>query len=180
VDSAFLVGILKLLRKPLLEKSAQTTRKLLGKPSKEDKQRLERYVRRLDERRVFYVDYNVEVVEACIGSLSSIKDHTEEVLAEVEHPGARAAIGAILDAIRMFLDKWSNFHTPRHHWDWDFERPGRRRTGGDLAHFFEDLGELRGVVRLMVVALRELHSNVDAPNLLSRSNANGTGGDLDL
>lgn len=39
-----------------------------GEPTKEDRERLVRYCRRLDERRVFSAPFNSEVEESCVGS----------------------------------------------------------------------------------------------------------------
>lgn len=167
MDATSVLALLKLIRQPLIDGASKTARKVTGKPSSDDKRRLLEYVRLLDERRVFYADYNSEVAECCLASLSSFKDRTEEVLSKVEHPGARAALGAILDALRQFLDKWAGFHTPHGHWGWDFPRAaGDYASRRGLAGFFEDLGELRGVMKLLVVSLQVLHPKIEAPNLL--------------
>ena len=136
-------------------------------PSKQDRQTLIAYTRRLDERRAFYAPYNVEVVECCLASLSTMKDATEEALAKLDHDASRAAVGAILDQSRSFLDKWHGFQTPHEfrsrHRPVDFaERHGDRRQE---AEFFEDLGELRVAVRLMVEMISELEPRAQAPNL---------------
>ena len=51
-----------------------------GKPTKKDRERLRKYARRLDERRVFSARFDVEVVEACVVSVSSVAEFTDEVL----------------------------------------------------------------------------------------------------
>ncbi len=71
-----------------------------GKPSKAERERLVCYVAYLDERRVFFRQYNSEVVEACVGAIDAVKDYTNKALAELKHPQARAALGVILDATR--------------------------------------------------------------------------------
>ena len=146
--------------------------RLRGKLTKADRTNLLRYVRRLDERRVFFHPYGVEVVEVCVGSLDQVKEFTDEIRAAVEHEGARAALGAILDATRTFLDTWKGFRTPRDTpWEHDVlgARSRREHTepGRKLQRFFEDLGELRGVVKLMLALLQEIDPKLVAPNLAS-------------
>jgi hypothetical protein len=163
-------GILKIIAGllPLVPTLRDEVAKRRGHLTKSDKSGLAKYVQRLNERRVFYFPYNCEVVESCLGSLRFVKDFTEETLAEIEHPPAKAALGVILDAIRKFLDKWSNFSS-RHPWD-DFDRfhPHRGHDPNDaqtFPHFFEDLGELRANVTLMISLLHDLDSKIEAPNL---------------
>jgi hypothetical protein len=144
----------------------------LKAPTKQDRERIVNYVRRLEERRVFSAHFNSEVVEVCIGSLSQVKDFTDETLAQVDHPGARAALGAIIDQVRLFLDAWSRFKTARIDWDDYPRRPDpfveRNLRGGQLAAFFQDLGELRSKMRLLVSILIQLAPKAAAPNLLGQ------------
>jgi hypothetical protein len=49
------------------------------------------FARRLDERRVFSAPFDSEIVESCLYSLESFKATTEDYLAKLDHPGARAA-----------------------------------------------------------------------------------------
>ena len=150
--------------------------RLRGKLTRSDREKLLKYVRRLDERRVFFHPYGIEVVEACVGSLDQVKEFTDEIRASIEHEGARAAIGAILDATRTFVERWKGFSTPRKPpSEHDAFRPRNPRGGSDhgrtLETFFEDLGELRGVVRLMLALLQEIDPKLMAPNLLPPSSA---------
>jgi hypothetical protein len=131
-----------------------------GKPSKEDREKLIGYCRRMDERRVFRADYRVEELMACLSSLSQVKEFTDEILAEVSHPGAQAFLGAILDAIRRFLDEWER---QRDHGDrWGGIGHGFRRD-----EFFQDLGELRGKVKIFISMLIELEPDAKASRLLA-------------
>jgi len=139
-------------------------RKWKGRPNAADRERLVAYGRRLDERRVFFVSYNVEVVESCVGSLDEVRRFTDEVLSETKHEGARAVLGAILDVTRQFNDRWHGTRTP-HDWDHDGHRHSHAGNGG-LANFFEDLGELRAKVRILAAALAEIEPDVSAPTLL--------------
>ena len=148
--------------------------RLRGKLTKSDRTNLLKYVRRLDERRVFFRPYGVEVVEVCVASLDQVKQLTDEIRAAVEHDGARAALGAILDATRIFVDTWTGFRTPRDT-PWEHgafgprSRPDNSGRGRTLETFFEDLGELRGVVKLMLALLQEIDPKLVAPNLASPS-----------
>ena len=141
-------------------------RKAMGKPSQIESECLIQYVRRLDERRVLYHPYNVEVIECCVSSLDEARRFTDETLAKVESPGARAALGAILDRVRAFLDRWHGARTPR---DW-WSHGGLHReaiSGGDgLDEFFQDLGELRGTMTAMLELLKLVEPRIKAPNLL--------------
>lgn len=150
-------------------------RKWKGRPTPTERSLLAAYARRLDERRVFSAPFNVEIVELCLGSLNEVRRLTDEVLAEVEHPGARAMIGAILDATRHSHDKWHWFRTPDYleRWRHRADTIGRHPGEADLAGFFEDLGELRGTLRLVVGALAEIEPDVKAPNLLQREDSAG-------
>jgi hypothetical protein len=140
-----------------------------GKLPRSDRALLAKYVRRLDERRVFYHPYDSEVVEACVASLDTVKEFTDETLASLEHQGAKAALGAILDSARAFVDRWKSARTPDfHHLVGDLfdRRVGRSHAAEVLMQkFFEDLGELRGAVKLMVLMLHEIDSILSAPNL---------------
>lgn len=120
---------------------------------------------------MFYAPYNSEVVEACIGSLSSFKSITEDYLAKLEHPGAQAALGAILASTRRFLDKWHGFTTrdlgehwepfsPRHH--------GRDRSACE-ADFIQDLGQLRAGVRILVLFPVEIEPKVATPSIVEQA-----------
>src|SRR5450759_751226 len=84
--------------------------KARGKPTKAESECLIAYVRRLDERRVLYHPYHLEVVESCVGSLDEVRRFTDETLAKIENPAARAALGAILDRSRAFVDRWRGVH----------------------------------------------------------------------
>jgi hypothetical protein len=141
--------------------------------TKGDRELIVKYCRRLDERRVFSAPFSGEVVEVCVGSLSDVKDFTDETLAEVDHAGARAALGAIIDQIRCFLDSWGGFKTARIDWDFYPRRhdplTDRRLGGQQLADFFQDLGELRSKMRLLVSILVELAPKASAPRWAGRS-----------
>jgi hypothetical protein len=138
-----------------------------GQPSKEDRERLVRYCRRLDERRVFSAPFNVEVEEICISSLRQVKDYTDEALAELEHPTARAAVGAILDETRKFLDTWHDYRGPRR-WVPEHRWGAHEHEGDRQRDFFQDLGELRGKMKVLVGMLTELAPNATAPKLLGK------------
>lgn len=141
-------------------------RKAQGKPTKAESDCLIAYVRRLDERRVLYHPYNVEVVESCVGSLDEVRRFTDETLAKIESPAARAALGAILDRSRAFVDRWHGVHGPRDWWDYGSPHRGPGSRGDGMAEFFQDLGELRGTMRDMLQLLKLLEPKIDAPNLL--------------
>ena len=157
----------------LLIKAVPTVRdeisKARGKPTKAESECLIAYVRRLDERRVLYHPFNVEVVESCVGSLDEVRRFTDETLAKIESPAARAALGAILDQSRAFVDRW---HGARTHLDWwnhgghhrGMISSGHREDG--LDEFFQDLGELRGTMKEMLALLKLLEPKIKAPNLL--------------
>lgn len=131
-----------------------------GKPSKNERELLVRYTRRLDERRVFRVPLDVEVAESCVWSLSEVKKYTDEALAELEHPAARAALGAILDVLRGFLDEWHGRQRPD-----PFGWASRGREG-EVSAFYEDLGELRGKMRQLVTLIAALEPRATCPQLL--------------
>lgn len=90
-----LFGLLKLA--PAVQSGL---RRWKGRPTVAERALLAAWARRLDERRVFYRDYDSEVVEAWLGSLEHVRDFTDETLGKVEHAGARAMLGAILDVVR--------------------------------------------------------------------------------
>jgi len=140
--------------------------KTRGKPTKAESQDLIAYVRRLDERRVLFFPYGLEVVESCVASLDEVRRFTDETLAKIENPTARAALGSILDRSRAFVDRWHGIHATRDWWDHgDFHGgPTAHRDG--MADFFQDLGELRGAMREMVQLLKLLEPKVEAANLL--------------
>jgi hypothetical protein len=137
-----------------------------GKLGAEDRKRLVAYCRRIDERRVFSTDYGSEVVECCVSSLSQVKEFTDATLAEVEHPAAQAVLGAILDSVRAFLDRWGAYHTPR--FGWDRPRPPGLRDADEMPEFFADLGELRSKMGLYVGMLTVMEPKAKAPKLLDR------------
>jgi len=103
-------------------------RRWKGRPTVAERALLAEWARRLDERRVFFADYDIEVVESCLASLEHVRTFTDETLAKVEHAGARAVLGAILDLVRQIGDKWHGFQTPRFG-DWPDRFP--RRHPGD-------------------------------------------------
>jgi hypothetical protein len=144
-------------------------RKTYGKPTKAETHRLIAYARRLDERRVFYFPYDVECEVMCISSLDEVRRFTDETLAEMGNEGARAALGAILDHLRAYLDKWSAARMPRDHWDrrrfFRGMAPGDHSDDG-IDSFFQDLGELRSTMKQMLELLRLIEPKIKAPNLL--------------
>jgi hypothetical protein len=131
-----------------------------GKPKKAERELLVRYLRRLDERRVFSAPFNVEVVELCIGSLRDVIRITDDALADLAHPAARAIVGSVLDCTRQFLDDWGAFQTPRR-----WEMPRSARDDEEFPEFFKDLGELRGRVKILVAMLTELEPRATAATL---------------
>jgi len=124
------------------------------------------YVRRLDERRVLFHPYHMEVLESCVGSLDEVRHFTDEALAQIENPAARAALGAILDRSRAFVDRWRGSHGLRDPWDHGGFHRGPGSQGESMAEFFQDLGELRGTMRDMLELLKLLEPKIEAPNLL--------------
>jgi hypothetical protein len=152
-------------------------RKKLGKATKAESERLIVYARRLDERRVFYFPYDMESEALCISSLDEVRQFTDATLADMENEAARAALGAILDHLRAFLDQWSGARMPRARRDHPrFYRgpaPSDNREGGigGIDQFFQDLGELRSTMKEMLALLRLVEPKVAAPNLLPESGA---------
>jgi hypothetical protein len=138
-----------------------------GRPTKTERERLVEYCRRLDERRVFSAPFYDEVEISCIGSLEQIKDFTDEALSKMKHPAARAALGAILDQVRRFLDTWRNPRQRRPfalHGHWHDRGDGQQRM-----EFFQDLGELRANMKLLVGIVAELAPGADAPKLFGHA-----------
>lgn len=133
------------------------------KPKKPDRDEVVKYCRLLEERRVFHVPMSIEVFEACIGSLRYVADRTGEYQAKLDDEVTAAVLGAVLDALRDFLDRWENharrsdrMHLPR--WAPEMDE--------DSAAFFQDLGELRGKVRLLLSLLRPLDKRLKGLRLL--------------
>lgn len=149
-------------------------RKKLGKATKAESERLIVYARRLDERRVFYFPYDMESEALCISSLDEVRQFTDATLADIENEAARAAMGAILDHLRAFLDQWSGARMPRARWDrprfYRGPAPSDNREDG-IDQFFQDLGELRSTMKEMLALLRLVEPKVAAPNLLQESGA---------
>jgi hypothetical protein len=140
--------------------------KYRGKPTAADQKTLVQFCRMINERRVFYAPFHMEVVEGCTGSLSHVKDETEKTLAAISHPGAEAVLGAFLDDLRRFLDKWSGKSTPRGlHFDTGRHPGGEpwRDREADLAEFFTDLGRLRERASLWFGALAQIDAKVIVP-----------------
>lgn len=146
-------------------------RRVRKKPTAAEAKLLIEFARRLDERRVFSAPFDAEIVESCLSSLDSFKAITEDYLAKIEHPGARAALGAMLTSLRRFIDKWHGF-TTRRIWDgpFPFDAPRfreERRTG---AEFFQDLGSVRAEIRLLVELLVDIEPKVSVPSISPRRN----------
>jgi hypothetical protein len=133
-----------------------------GKPSKKEREALKRYCRRLDERRVFSAPFNSEVVECCVASVSQVKEYTDETLANLDHPATRAVLGAIMDVLRGFLDEWHGRRTPPDPFGWA-SRGGRNEIGA----FYEDLGELRSKMKMLIGLISELEPAATCPKLLA-------------
>ena len=102
-SSALLSAIMKLAS--ALPAVCDQVNRLRRKLTRADRDRLAKYVHRINERRVFHHPYNSEVIEACVGSLDQVKQFTDETLASLENEEAKAALGAILDATRTFVDR---------------------------------------------------------------------------
>jgi len=122
-----------------------------------------RFARRLEERRVFTATMNSEVIECCMGSISSAADFAEEALSAVDDARARAVIGAIRDHLRDFRDRHYGARTPdrwnrRHEPWWD-------AGDGDVMTFFTDLGGLRENVRSLLALLADIEPRI-RPNTL--------------
>jgi hypothetical protein len=155
-DATLIIRLLKLIP-PAYDKFQEFS----GRPSRADGQLVKAFVRRLDERRVFYAPFHSECVEMVVGSLQRVVDDSLATHASLTHGLSQAAVGLVLDATRKFLDRWSRATTP----------PQRGRFPAwfdeETARFFEDLGELRGQVRTAVELLREFSDPaLQAPSLL--------------
>jgi hypothetical protein len=140
--------------------------KYKGKPTDDDRKILVQFARVINERRVFHASFHMEVVEACLGSLGYVKDETEKVIASISHPAAEAVLGAFLDDLRAFLDKWHGKSTPRTlHLDGrprSQDDPWRDREA-DLPAFFSDLGQLRERANVWFGALKQVEPKVAVP-----------------
>jgi hypothetical protein len=117
------------------------------KPLADDTKTIRAYVKRLDERRVFYVPLHAERANFVVGSLREVKNITEEAEGNLEHPGLDAALGGIVDHLRKFLDTWG---------DEPFVGRGDDRDPRNIA-FLVALGELR----VKVIAHLELIKMID-------------------
>jgi hypothetical protein len=142
-------------------------RRVRKKPTAAEAKLLVEFARRLDERRVFSARFDSEIVECCLSSLDSFKSITEDYLAKLEHPGARAALGAMLTSLRRFIDTWHGFAT-RRIWDgpFPFDRPRFRDEGRTGADFFQDLGSLRAEIRLLIDLLVDIEPKVSVPSII--------------
>jgi len=140
--------------------------KARGKPTKVESQDLIAYVRRLDERRVLFFPYGLEVVESCVASLDELRRFTDETLAKIENPTARAALGSILDRSRAFVDRWHGIHATPDWWEHGGFHGGPTAHRDGMADFFQDLGELRSTMKQMLELLRLIEPKIKAPNLL--------------
>lgn len=141
-----------------------------GRPTKADQEALVAYCRRLDERRVFSAPFNIEVEEVCVSSVNGVKDVTEDVLSKLKHPAAQAALGAILDELRRFLDRWYGYRGPERFPLHRRGDPGFHRDDDGLQQqmeFFKDLGELRGRMKVFVGMIIELAPKAVAPTLIA-------------
>lgn len=138
-----------------------------NRPSPEESTSLKQYVRTLENRRVLSVTYNVEVIECCNASLSTLLEITEQTLVRLDHAHARLVLETIQDATRRFLDRWRGLRT-REHDGFPWEPPDRpwHMRGEAHAMYFLDLGELRSIVRQMVRALQTIEPGVEASTLL--------------
>jgi hypothetical protein len=105
--------------------------------------------------------------------LAQVKEYTDEALGELEHSGARAALGAILDVLRKFLDEWHGRRPLPDAFEWR-----SRGRDDELSAFYEDLGELRGNMRILVELITALEPSATCPRLL-RSGARGLDNDRD-
>jgi len=161
-DHISLSVILKLLG--LIPKIGEQAQQWVGHASTEDQERLVQYCRLVDNRRVFSAPFNVEVVESCVASLVDVKRYTEEALSKLEHGTAQACLGGILDHTRTFIDKWHGYRGQRH-WG-PFPGHGSGGPGEDDRAFFQDLGELRGRMKILIGLLTELAPSATAPQLL--------------
>jgi len=165
-SSAILGTILRLAG--MVPAAGDQLNRVRGKLTRSDLATLAKYVKRVDERRVFFHPYDSEVIEACVGSLDQVKNFTEETLASVKHEGAKAALGGILDATRAFVDRWHGARTPKGpRWDLPLDRWSDHESRQDrtMEQFFADLGELRGAVKLMLALLQEIEPKIVTPNL---------------
>jgi hypothetical protein len=157
-----LFQVFRLLKGPA-GKAAATAR---GKPSSGERAALVEFSKFLDERRVFFADYQAEVIVACVYSLGQIKTQTEATLAKLEHPAARALIGAILDRVRLSLDRWHGFDPTGRYDTRLLARPHHETEAQQLATFFEDLGDLRRCVLTLMETLQEtVESTIVIDNL---------------
>jgi hypothetical protein len=66
--------------------------------------------------------------------------------------------------LRHFLDVWGGYQTPRY--PRDLFPLSYHRQGKEFAGFFQDLGELRARMRLLIGLLEELEPRAQAPRLL--------------
>ena len=126
-----------------------------NKPSPEDAKEIVAYCKHIDERRVFFFSSGDEQIGSCLWSLNEVRQATIETKAKIEHPGIAAFLGAALDAVRAFLDKWVGFGT---------DRRDRRHLDSEHA-FFADLGDLRSKMRTYVAMFATFAPKAKAPNL---------------
>lgn len=129
---------------------------------------LSRLVFRPVENSVVCVPFRDEIAESCPASLSQVKEFTDDTLARLSHPTAQAALGAILDVVRSFLDTWEGTRTPHEPFE---RRPDHLHSHreADFALFLQDFGALREKMRVLVGMLELLEPKATAPRLLEDS-----------
>jgi hypothetical protein len=140
------MGLVPAVRKKL----TKLVEKIQAQPGAADRKRLVEFCELLNQRRVFYANYNSEVVELCTGSLKMLQDETTKRIAALEHPGARAMLEAVQDHLRVFIDRRGDF------------RLGHRGPGPELTEFFLDLGTLRERVRICTEGIALMAPNANA------------------
>jgi hypothetical protein len=129
------------------------------KPPKPEVVTARRVLAYLEDRRVLYNPYHLEVADQCIQSVLDIRRFLTDVVGQLDDNSKLAEhLRAIRAACRAFLDK--NAHGSRRilHASW----PGPFESS-----FFTALGELRSAIGVHVAAIAVMHGLDVEPNLAS-------------
>jgi hypothetical protein len=135
-------------------------------PGRSGRDALVRYVRWIDQRRLFGAPLAKETDEPWLGRFIEARLITDECLAELAHAGARAVLEAVGLSFQQFLARWSG-HEGR-----DVACP-TLTVSADSEEHFKDLGDLRCRVRLSIGVLAEFEPTAVAPTLSRDSEADG-------
>lgn len=123
-------------------------------PAKLEIEIAEKVITFLEDKRVLYNPYELEMPQHCIESILQIRSFLTTQLFDLER---NSELGMILRAMRSACRKFLDSTESQYYFNKNSNRIDRDLGMGGQFHFYSGMGELRGVMGILIAKILIMH-----------------------